>query len=72
MRKFLRGLIAITIVNIMKKFFLTNICCMNCLYYYVNDIIDDTSYCSIDKELIHPDISYIVKCKAFECWFGSM
>lgn len=71
-------IIAHTIIKILKMEILegnikdSKICCMNCLYYYVNDVYDSSSYCSIDKELIEPEISHIVKCKAFELWFGSM
>ena len=60
-----------TIVDIMKDLLIYK-CCMNCIYYYVNDYRDDSCYCSIDKELIHPNISHIIKCNAFELWFGSM
>lgn len=67
MNKFLKGLVIKTLVNIFKDLF-TDICCMNCLYYYVND----NGCCIIDKQEIHPNISHIVKCNAFEQWFGSM
>ena len=69
-RQFLNMLIAKEIVKIMKDITLNHICCMNCEYYYVNDYKDDSSYCSIDKQEVHPDISYIIKCQAFNSWFG--
>ena len=69
-RSIINRLIAKTLVRIMTEIILKEICCMNCEYYYVNDIINDKSYCSIDKQEIHPDISHIIKCKAFNTWFG--
>ena len=62
-------LVAHTITKLLKDY-MFNICCMNCKYYYVNDYKDDSSYCSIDKQEIHPDISHIIKCNAYSYWFG--
>ena len=70
-KKFINFLIAYTLMNILKETVI-HICCMNCNYYYVNDYVNDNNYCIIDKQEIHPNISHIVKCKAFELWFGSM
>lgn len=47
------------------------ICCMNCNYYFA-DSRPDKSICLIDNEIIDPEISEIVKCKAFDEWFGSV
>ena len=63
-------LIAKIIVEILTDIIINEKCCMNCEYYYVNDIITDKSYCIIDKQEINPDISHIIKCNAFNTWFG--
>ena len=70
MRSFINFLIAKTITKLLVDIITNKVCCMNCEYYYVNDIITDKSYCSIDKQEIEPDISHIIKCKAFNTWFG--
>ena len=70
MRSFINMSTAKTLVRIITEIVLNEKCCMNCEYYYVNDIITDKSYCSIDKQEIHPNISHIIKCKAFNTWFG--
>lgn len=44
------------------------ICCMNCEYYFADPL--DNSHYTIDKEIIDPEISHIVKCQAFSEWFG--
>ena len=69
-RSFINMLIAKVIMKILTDIIINEICCMNCEYYFVNDIINDKSYCSIDKQEINPDISHIIKCKAFNTWFG--
>ena len=45
-------------------------CCMNCNYYFADP--SDKSICRIDNEIIDPNISNIVKCNAFEEWWGSI
>ena len=45
------------------------ICCMNCSYYFADP--SDNSRCTIDNQKIDPDISEIVKCKAFHVWWGA-
>ena len=46
-------------------------CCMNCNYYFAESI-PDKSICRIDKKIIEPELSEIVKCNAFEVWWGSV
>lgn len=69
-RNFLNMVIASELIKVMRDIIFNDICCMNCEYYFVNDYKDDSSYCSIDKQEINPDISHIVKCKAFHTWYG--
>ena len=44
-------------------------CCCNCEYYYATS---EEGHCTIDNEDIPPEISRIVKCKAFTLWWGSV
>ena len=70
MNRFLNGLVVKTLISIFKDLF-TDICCMNCMYYWLILIDDsDDGYCIIDKQDINSNISHIVKCNAFELWFG--
>ena len=46
------------------------ICCMNCNYYFGDPGYN--SRCTIDNTKIDPDISEIVKCKAFSEWIFAM
>ena len=45
-------------------------CCMNCSYYFADPL--DNSRCTIDNEKIEPEISEIVKCKAYSEWIYAM
>ena len=68
-RKFINMLITKVIIEILTNIIFNEICCMNCEYYFVNDI-HGNSFCTIDKQEINPDISHIIKCKAFTNWYG--
>ena len=72
-RQIINMLIAKVIVETLTDIIINEICCMNCEYYFVNDIITDKSYCSIHNEkLIHNkiiinintpiEIGYCYKC----------
>jgi len=44
-------------------------CCMNCEYYWANW---DYGFCTIDNQDIPCELSHIVKCRAFNEWFGKV
>ena len=44
-------------------------CCCNCEYYYATP---EKGTCSIDKQDIPPELSRIVKCKAYNEWWGAV
>jgi len=67
-RKFLMFLVTHTITKLLKDYTF-NICCMNCNYYWCNSYY---GYCKIDNQNIPCELSHIIKCNAFELWFGAI